>query len=76
MNKKDCKDCIDFKKLKAFKELRVVFHNWCSHSDVPCALISNCQKIMQFNDSLEFQNEFQRVCEELGKTNPARFAKI
>ncbi|MHA1379855.1 MAG: hypothetical protein ACTSRG_15910 [Candidatus Helarchaeota archaeon] len=72
MDKKECKDCIDFKKLKAFDDLQVVFHNWCSYSEKPCALLSGCKKIDVLRNSLEFQNKLEKAYDALGKINPAR----
>ncbi|MHA1298791.1 MAG: hypothetical protein ACTSO9_05035 [Candidatus Helarchaeota archaeon] len=72
MDKKQCKECVDFKKLKAFDELQVVFHNWCSFSKKPCALLSSCQKVKVLNQNIEFHNKIERAYEALGKINPAR----
>ncbi|NVM03783.1 MAG: hypothetical protein HWN67_15745 [Candidatus Helarchaeota archaeon] len=76
MDKKICKKCVDFKKLKSFDELQAVFHNWCSHSELPCALLSNCQKVPEFKNSVEFQNQIEKAYEALGKINPARFNNL
>ena len=76
MDKKICEECVDYKKLKAFDELQVVFHNWCAHSELPCALLSTCQKPMDFQNILEFQNKIERAYEALGKINPARINNI
>ena len=72
MDIKYCKDCVDFKKLKSFDELSVVFHNYCSYSDLPCALLGGCQKFKSFTDSINFQNKIEEKPNPLDNLNPMR----
>ncbi len=76
MDKRQCKECVDFKKLKAFDDLQVIFHNWCSHSQKPCALLGVCEKVKILQDAIELKNKVQRAYEALGKINPARLTNL
>lgn len=71
-----CKECIDFKKLKSFEDLSVVFHNWCSFSEKPCALLGACKKLINFKNSVEFQNHIKQMQESLEKINSVRISHI